>query len=85
GRSLDGPWRVVKKTRRNKKENSGRNNSTAAINDPPTNINDNANLSGSRFISLIDDTLELEGEGKDTEENLRDMEKEGEDKNEESQ
>ncbi|MCI44834.1 hypothetical protein A2U01_0066073, partial [Trifolium medium] len=40
GGGADGPWRVVQKQRRNRKVNTGRNNSTAALNEFPAKIND---------------------------------------------
>ncbi|GAU21437.1 hypothetical protein TSUD_32680 [Trifolium subterraneum] len=75
----------MKKTKRNRKGNFDRNNTPAAVNTPPVRINDDANILGSRFISLREDIPELEKEGVDEEENVHELEKEGEDINEESQ
>jgi hypothetical protein len=84
--SGDGPWRVVQKTRRNKKVNNGRNGEPEAINAPPakviapTNkINADANPTGSRFISLVDEEMDLEEERIDVEANNQVQEKECED------
>jgi hypothetical protein len=87
GSSVEGPWRVVQKTRRNKKANPGKigeretNNAppAAAIIAQPEKINFHANSTGSRFNSLLEDTAELEKESMDRVENVRVVEVEGED------
>jgi hypothetical protein len=86
GSSVEGPWRVVQKTRRNKKANPGKigeretNNAppAAAIIAQPEKINFHANSTGSRFNSLLEDTAELEKESMDKVENVRVVEVEGE-------
>jgi hypothetical protein len=87
GSSVEGPWRIVQKPKRNKKVSSGRFGDkdtgnffqAAAINVHPARINEHANFMGSRFNSLLENTAELEKEGADNEENLQAIEKEGDD------
>ncbi|GAU34268.1 hypothetical protein TSUD_365660 [Trifolium subterraneum] len=77
GNNVEGPWKVVQKTRRNKKFNAGRNNSTDAINASPTKLNDAADITGSRFTSLWEDTEGLEKEGNEKGEYVKEVEMEG--------
>jgi hypothetical protein len=86
GSNVEGPWRVVQKTRRPRKVNPGKNgekdtvNATpaAAITAKPAKLNNFPNSTGSRFISLLEDTAELEKEGMINGENLMVLEEEGE-------
>ncbi|CAJ2657275.1 unnamed protein product [Trifolium pratense] len=78
GNGEEGPWRVVHKQRRNRKnaptkntaapEGKGNNIPTKQNVTPPVSNNDMAKISGSRFITLSDDNGEI---------NEEDLEREG--------
>ncbi|WJX46615.1 hypothetical protein P8452_33396 [Trifolium repens] len=85
GNNGEGPWRVVQKQRRSKKDSSGKSNAAAAITVVQGKINGGANVTGSRFASLMVDLTDLEKDGNNEEENLEVIEMEGGDNTGENQ
>ncbi|GAU31067.1 hypothetical protein TSUD_322040 [Trifolium subterraneum] len=71
GSNGDGPWKIVQNTRRNHKGSSGKNNMTADINAPTTKVNSITNFTGSIFDSLGDENPEVNGEGINGEETMK--------------
>jgi hypothetical protein len=59
----DGPWKVVQKTRINRKGNLGRNNMTANINALSAKVIAAPQSTGSRFDSLSEENQETDREG----------------------
>jgi hypothetical protein len=68
GSETDGPWRVVKKTRRNRKsapnknaspEEGRGNNTSVKINSDSAVVNGGPKITGSRFVTLSDENIDI--------------------------
>jgi hypothetical protein len=79
----EGPWKIVHKQRRNKKTVPGRNIAPVGINAASAKINAPPNHGGSRFNVLNADSMETNEENLDNEEQEKELNLEGGEKNEE--
>ncbi|MCI03214.1 hypothetical protein A2U01_0024249, partial [Trifolium medium] len=79
GASVDGPWRVVKKQKRGKKGDPERNNAAVGgrnsegpgrSNGGPNKLNSEPKISGSRFVPLSDEILDINADDMEREEEI---------------